>query len=242
MNGNTFFRINGVIKFRSLFLVLFILEMLITVVVSSLPLSNGPLLAQLKSQQSAVDSLAYGPMLISIFSHNLLIATLEVIPFFGQFLFVFSIAQTSVGIAVLGSSINVNGIFLFISILLIPDTLIELPSYALASSAGIYLIYLLIKHRTLLSGRIHKVLLMYIFTALELFVAASFEAGAIIMGSSLPSPDNILYPILTWIPAAPVIYVLIKLFRRINQDEYTTGKAQEVGDITGEPPESLDLP
>ncbi len=49
------------------------------------------------------------------------------------------------------------------------------------------------------------------------------------MEQSLPAPDNILYPLLLWIPAVPVLYLLISLFRRINRDEYGKSEDTETG-------------
>lgn len=211
-------------KLRSLFLMLFILEMVVYFVMSFVPYSNPGLVSQLQSEESSTYSLGVVGILFSIFPHNLLIATIEIIPFLGQFFFAFSIIETPLALTAVASSTGVPGILAFISLLLIPDTIIELPSYAVATATSIYLIYILIKSRGLIRAKIRKVFYMYLFTALELFVAGTFESIAIDMAQTLPSPESLTYTLLLWIPAVPVIYLLFRLFRRINRDEYTRKK------------------
>ncbi|MEM0127848.1 MAG: hypothetical protein QXO03_02010, partial [Thermoplasmatales archaeon] len=92
-------------------------------------------------------------------------------------------------------------------------TWLELPSYAIAVSASIYLIYLLSK-RELLRSKGFKVLYMYLFVIIELVIAATFESAEIVLQS------RGLIVLLTWIAAVPVIYLLILLFRKMNRDEY----------------------
>jgi uncharacterized membrane protein SpoIIM required for sporulation len=229
MKLDSFFFRNGVLMLRRLFLTAFLIEMLIYLVISALPISDPALLSQIQSEQSSVDSLSFIPMLFSIFPHNLFIATLEVIPIIGQFFFIFSSVETSLVIAVEGTSIHTSGIFVFITLALLPHTWLELPSYAVAAGSSIYLIYLIASRRTLLRAKIRKVLFMYLFVILELLVAGIFESAEIVMEQSLPAPDNILYPLLLWIPAIPVLYLLISLFRRINRDEYGKSEDTETG-------------
>ena len=230
MRPDSFFFRNGVLMLRRLFLSAFLIEMLIYIVISALPLSDPALLSLIQSEQNSVDSLSFIPMFFSIFPHNLLIATLEVVPLIGQFFFIYSSVETSVVIAVEGTSIHTSGIFVFITLALLPHTWLELPSYAVAAGSSIYLIYLIARRRDLLRAKIRKVLYMYLFVILELLVAGIFESAEIVMEQALPAPDNIIYPFLLWIPAIPVLYLLIRLFRRINRDEY--GKNEDTG--TGE--------
>ena len=53
---------------------------------------------------------------------------------------------------------------------------------------------------------------------LELAIAGTFESVEIVLSG--PSNNNIVYPLMMWIPAVPAILLLIMLFRRINHDEY----------------------
>ncbi len=226
MREETFFRRNGIIKLRSLFLVFFLSEMLVYFIVSAIPYSNPAMTTQLRSEQTATYSLGLVGMIFWIFPHNLLIATIEFIPIVGQFIFVYSIIATPLALAAMSSSVGVSGMLTFLSLLLIPDTLIEVPSYAVASATSIYLLYILIKSRSSLKAKSRKILYMYLFTVLELFIAGTFESVAIQIGLTLPASESAIYVLLLWIPAAVVIYLLVRLFRYINRDEY--GKSREV--------------
>lgn len=224
MKEETFFRRNGILKLRSLFLVIFISEMLLYFIITSIPYSNAALVAQLKAEEDATYSLGLVGMIFSIFPHNLLIATLEFIPVVGQFFFISSMIETPLVLSATASTLGVPGIITFISLLFLPDTIVELPSYAVATATSIYLFYLLIKGRSVLREKARKILHMYLFTVLELFIAGTLESAAIEMGLTLPSPDKVIYPLLLWIPTIPILYLLIRLFRRINSDEYDRGR------------------
>ena len=232
MEGETFFRINGLIKLRALFLLLFISEILIYIIISTIPYSNPALVTQLRAQENATYSNGIFGILFSIFPHNLLIATIEFIPVIGQFFYVFSMVETPLALSALASSTGVPGVIEFIILLIVPDTLIELPSYAVAAATSIYLIYILVKSGGVLRSKIRKVIYMYLFVVLELFIAGTFESVAIDMALTLPKPESLTYTLLLWIPAIPVIYLLIRLFRRINQDEYG-GKLEAVPETLG---------
>jgi len=235
MKQDSFFFRNGILMARRLFLATFIVEMIIYLVISALPLSYPALLAVIQGQQKAIDSQPFMPVLFSIFPHNLLISTLEIIPFIGQFFFIFSTVETSIVIAIEGTSVHTSGIFVFITLALFPHTWLELPSYAIATSASIYLIYIIVRRRILLREKIRKVLYLYFFVILELFTAGVFESAEIVMEQSLTSPNNIIYPLLLWIPAIPVIYLLIRIFRRINRDEYVTNPESDFPELTPTP-------
>jgi uncharacterized membrane protein SpoIIM required for sporulation len=232
MENDTFFRKNGVIKLRSIFIVFFIFEMVLSAIISAIPYSNPGLVAQLQSEQGTAASLGLVGTIFYIFPHNLLIATIEMIPLFGQFFFVLSMVETSLILSASAASANVSGLISFLILLILPDSLIELPSYAISSANSVYLLYILIRHTTLLRAKIRKVLYMYLFTVLELFIAGTFESVILEMEKTLPSPSSILYSLLLWIAAVPAIYVLIRLFRRINSDEYGPS-AGDMPDLAG---------
>ncbi|EQD28992.1 conserved hypothetical protein, membrane, partial [mine drainage metagenome] len=112
------------------------------------------------------------------------------------------------------------GIVYFLGLALLPDTWIELPSYAVTSSVSIYFMYILIRKKSQLRQRAMKIMLNYVFAAVELLVAAAFESEAIIMESTYSSPYNVYGPLLLWFPAIVAVVLLILLYRRINSDEY----------------------
>ncbi|MEM1814283.1 MAG: stage II sporulation protein M, partial [Thermoplasmatales archaeon] len=124
-----------------------------------------------------------------------------------------STVVTSLTVASEAFYYHTNGFLIFLSLAVLPHTWLELPSYAIAVSASIYLIYLLSK-RELLRSKGFKVLYMYLFVIIELVIAATFESVEIVLQT------RGLVVLLTWIAAAPIIYLLILLFRKMNGDEY----------------------
>ncbi len=227
MRKDGFFFRGGELQIRRLFLLLFILEVAIFIVVSSLPIKDAALYNEFKQQQSSITALPLIPMIFSIFPHNLEVASLEVIPVFGQFFYILSAVSTSLVLAVEGTYNGTLGIVYFLGLALLPDTWIELPSYAVTSSVSIYFLYIIIRRRSQLRQRSMKILLNYLFAAVELLVAATFESAAIIMESTYSSPYDLYGPLLLWIPAVVAIVFLIILYRRINSDEYPTRKKIE---------------
>ncbi len=220
MSKESFFFKKGELQLRKLFLLMFLMEIAIFITISSLPLKDPALYIQFKQQQSSITTLPLLQMIFSIFPHNLEVATLEIVPILGQFFYILSAVTTSLILAVEGTSNGTLGLVYFLGLALLPDTWIELPSYAVTSSTGIYLLYFLIKKRSQLRSRSKKILLNYAFAALELLIAATFESIAIIMETTYSSPYDLYGPLLLWIPAIAVIIILVIVYRRINNDEY----------------------
>ncbi|MEM0312205.1 MAG: stage II sporulation protein M [Thermoplasmatales archaeon] len=210
---NTFFLHNGILMLRRLFLVTFVVEMVLFAVLSSINYHSAILYESISTERSQIISNNIISMVFSIFPHNLLIATIEFVPVVGPLLFSLSTVVTSLTVASEAFYYHTNGFLIFLSLAVLPHTWLELPSYAIAVSASIYLIYLLSK-RELLRSKGFKVLYMYLFVIIELVIAATFESVEIVLQT------RGLVVLLTWIAAAPIIYLLILLFRKMNGDEY----------------------
>ena len=218
MNLKDFFYKDGVLMLRRVFLVTFIVEIVLYISISSLNFHNSVLLGSLTTERQSIYSMGLVGMIFEIFPHNLMVATIEFIPVIGWIFFALSTVTTSLVIAAEGYALYHSGILIFLSLALLPDTWIELPSYAIAFSTSVYLFYSLIKGRKFLAERARKILYMYLFIVLELAIAGTFESVEIVLSG--PSNNNIVYPLMMWIPAVPAILLLIMLFRRINHDEY----------------------
>jgi len=218
MNLREFFFKDGVLMLRRLFLVTFVVEIAIYVGVSSINYHSSTLLAAISSERNSIYSLGLFGMIFEIFTHNLRVATLEFIPIVGWIFFPLSTVGTALVMAAEGYATYHTGILIFISLALLPDTWIELPSYAIAFSTGIFLFYSLIKGRGFLVKHYRKIIYMYLFLALELAIAGTFESIEIVLAG--PTGKNVIYPLMMWIPAVPVIFFLIMLYRRINREEY----------------------
>ncbi len=231
MEGRGFFVRNGTLQLRRLFLVIFLLEIGIFVAISSLSIHDDELLSLFRNQQQSIVTLSLPDMILEIFPHNLLVATIEFIPVIGQFFFLLSSVETSIIISIEGTSLHTSGLLVFFSLAILPHTWLELPSYAVATSTSIYLIYLLFKRGQVLHSNIMKVVYMYMFVVLELVIAGTFESTEIYMSRIYSSPYNIVYPLMLWIAAAPVIYLLIRLYRRIDRNEYPRKHKKEKEDF-----------
>jgi uncharacterized membrane protein SpoIIM required for sporulation len=205
-------------RLRRLFVLSFIIELVGFAVISSLPIKNPALYSSFKSQDHAIVSQSFFPMWLSIFPHNLLIASIEFIPIIGILMFGFSIVSTASVIAVEGTATKINGVAIFASLMLLPHSWLEMPAYAVAVSTSIYIFYYLIKRK--LRTNYMKIIYMYIFVVIELAFAGAIETSEILLEKS-PHP---FYSFYIWIPAIPIIIFLIWLYRRMDSDEYKSGK------------------
>ncbi|MCL4341002.1 MAG: stage II sporulation protein M [Candidatus Thermoplasmatota archaeon] len=218
MKEDNFLFSKGSLRFGRIFLILFIIEMAIYVAISSLSLHNAALYNSFKNEQSSIDGESFVPMFLSIFPHNLLIATIEFVPIVGIFFYFFSVVETAVIISIEGTGIHTSGLIIFFTLALLPHTWLELPSYAIATGASIYIIYTLVKRGEEFNTRMKRIGLLYLFVVLELMVAGLFETTEIVFETIYPAPYNLIYPIMMWIPAIPAIIGLIYLFRKITGD------------------------
>ncbi len=214
------------IRLRRLFLLTFIAELLVFAIISALPIKDPALYTSFKSQDSVIVSKPYFSMWLSIFPHNLEIASFEFVPIVGPAWFAFSMVTTSVVVAVEGTATHISGFFIFLSLMMLPHSWLELPAYAVAVSTSIYLLYYIIKRYP--ARKYLKLLYMYFFVVIELAFAGAIESAEIILEESA----HPLYAFYMWLPSIPIIIFLIMLYRYIDRDEYNRKKEEEsVDDI-----------
>ena len=221
MREDSFFFKSGDLRLERLFYVMFGIEILVYIIVSAIPASNQSLLNEFQQEQNSIDSQTFIPIFLSIFLNNLRIATLEFIPVLGIFFYIESIVVTSYIIALLGTQAHFSGIIVFLILSLFPHTWLEIPSYAVAASTSIYLLYYLVKRRSELRQKAKKIFYMYLFVVLELAIAGAVESAEIVFEENYSSPANIEYPFLMWLPSVPAILILIILYKRINHSDYS---------------------
>ena len=226
MREDSFFFKSGDLRLERLFYVMFSIEILIFLIVSALPAVDPALLFEFKQEQSTIDTESYFPMFLSIFPSNLRVATLEFIPALGIFFYFDSIVVTSYILALEGTAKGISGISIFLSLALLPHTWLEIPSYAVAASTSIYLLYYLIKRRAELRHKAKKIFYMYLFVVLELAVAGAVESAEIVFYYNYPSPANVEYMFLMWLPSIPAILILIMLYKKIYRADY--GKLNDI--------------
>ncbi len=207
-------------RLKRVFLISFIIELVGFAIISSLPIHDPALYASFKSEDNSIISQSFLPMWLSIFPHNLLIASIEFIPIIGIFMFIFSIGSTASVIAVEGTAEHENGFEIFAILMLLPHSWLELPAYAVAVSTGTYIFYYLIKGT--LRDNYKKILYMYLFIVVELAFAGAIETSEILLEQSA-HPLNVFY---MWFPAIFIIIFLIWLYRRIDSGEYGNKKKE----------------
>ncbi len=205
-----------------LFIIFFVLEIAIYLGVSSIPYDNVALYNTFKLEQSSIVSQPFIPMWLSIFPHNLLIATIEfIVPVIGVLFFIYSITDTSLVLAAEGTvHYHISGIFLAISLFLLPDTWLEIPSYAIASAMNIYIIYYLVtlrKRNYSMKSLFTRLIEMYLFIVMELAIAGAVETWTITMELQNLPLGYILEHV--WPVSIPAFALLIWLFRYINKDD-----------------------
>ncbi len=227
----------GAIRIGKFFLIFFLLELIVYSVISSLHISDPTLLNTFNNERNSITSEGFLVMSFSIFKNNFTIASIEAIPVIGPFLFGISSFDTALILAIEGTSSGVSGFLYLLSLFLLPDTWLEIPSYAISTSIGTYFLYRLFTKRDQIRQTILKSFLLYGFVALELYIAASFESYEIILEKTNQAPYNLLYPLMMWIPAVPAFIFLIFLFRRIDTftgDKTTTKNEMEPNYTNGE--------
>lgn len=134
-------------RVRRIFLFTFIAELLFFAIVSALPIKDPAAYSLFKSQDNAITSQSYLPLWLSIFPHNLMIGSIEFIPVIGLIMFIFSMGETAFIVAVEGTATHVSGFTIFATLMLFPHSWLELPSYAVAVSTGIYMIYVYSRYK-----------------------------------------------------------------------------------------------
>ncbi|MCL5786439.1 MAG: stage II sporulation protein M [Candidatus Thermoplasmatota archaeon] len=219
-----------------LFWVLFILEILILAVITSMAIANQSIYNSLShSQQNAASSSIAGDV-VSIFTNNFKIATILTIPIIGPIFFIFSMIATALELSAEAAALNYPGWVVFVSLALLPHTWLELPAYAIAAANSIFLIYALAKRGPLLKARLIRFVKIYAFVGLELLVAAIFESVIIYMENN-PALNNsfLLYIIILWIPAAIALILLTMLFRSISRGEYRGNQVEPAPQGNKEP-------
>lgn len=194
------------IKLKNIAIKLFVFELIILFVLSAItiPASLG------KNLQSSFNSVAgkiynqsYPNMVFSIFSHNLEIATGEIVPVIGPAYFTLSAGVTSITAAYIGKTKDLSGPLVMLNLFILPDTWLELPSYAIAAAESIMLIIALLNHS--FKKELKRALFVWVFIAIELFTAASIESGVLKLAKT---------PILAlalWIPTLIIVSIFIMI-------------------------------
>jgi uncharacterized membrane protein SpoIIM required for sporulation len=172
-------------------LIIFIIEVVVLFLVSAIPLPSG-VSSVLNSAYQSIRTTVYAQdpftAAITIFLHNFLNATLELIPGLGAIWFMISTAATSLTVSAIAPAAGYSGPILVFSLFLAPHSWIELPAYAIAATEGIYMLFALfglsaVNYR----AELRRFVNVWIVIAGELLVAGSFESAEINLLPTHPS-------------------------------------------------------
>lgn len=198
-----------------LIVILFLTELAILLIVSSLPYFPGEesVYIQQAQQLNSTTQNATTPQLATeIFTNNYRIALAEMIPILGVFLFTFSLYATARVAEADAYLEHVPVVAVILVLFIVPDTWIELPAYAVATAESLYLLYAIIKR---LRGRqvnfgaeAWQLGINLIIITVMLAVAAVFEALAINLK---------FYFWVMWIPFLGVLLMVLALNRRLTK-------------------------
>jgi len=194
---------------------LFLIEVGLFFAVSSSPFFPGEHSAytsaanQLGNQTSS----STAPQLFTmIFTNNLRIALIEMIPVFGTIFFAISIYATARVTEAIAGIQGIPAPLVLLLLFIFPYSYIELPAYAVATAEGIYLLYALVVRLRgrggSLSGEAVQFGINLIIMTVMLAVAALFEAVTI---------EIRVYFWITWVPFIGLVLVVLWLNRRLSR-------------------------
>lgn len=204
-----------------LILLFFVAEVLIFLISAGIPVNSPSLVQQYNGLESSIRNQTYISIALSIFSNNVKVAILDFIPVIGIFMLAFSIVNTGMILSAVMTANHIPGLVAAIALLTLPHSFIELPSYAIATASGTYI---LLKRSDWRRG-----LLTFILVPIELFLAALVEASLFFVPN----------PYLMWAASAPILVGLYFFYQYLQKiaDKYSikTPQPQAVPQFSFQP-------
>ena len=199
-----------VLERRRVLLVLGILiaELVLFVVGLFTPLSSATqqtLANETSSQLGPVQSASAAELVVFIFSHNLSIAVVEMVPILGAFVFVLSVYSTGLAAQALVASQGLPG-QLGVVLLAFPYSLVELSAYAMAVGAGVMLLVAWRK------GRLRRELKVFV-------LEVGLIAGVLLAAAAMETLTNFspLLGFALWLPTGLTIAGVIVISARYHR-------------------------
>ncbi|MCH4815618.1 MAG: stage II sporulation protein M [Saccharolobus sp.] len=175
-------------------LIVFVFEVVLFLIASGIPQNNPSLVSAFNSTENQVLNQSYFGKVLMIFGNNVRVAFLDFIPAVGMVILAVSIYSTGAVLSAFSSSLNVPGILSALGLMTLPHSWLELPSYAVAASSGLYIV---IRPREWVRG-----LLTLIIVPIELFLAALVESGEFYVSN----------PYILWLYSIPAFVFLYFLY------------------------------
>ncbi|WP_278464971.1 stage II sporulation protein M [Saccharolobus islandicus] len=185
-------------------LIVFVFEVVLFLIASSIPQNNPLLVSAFNSTENQVLNQSYFGKVLMIFGNNVRVAFLDFIPAVGMIILAVSIYSTGAVLSAFSSSLNVPGILSALGLMTLPHSWLELPSYAVAASSGLYIV---IRPREWVRG-----LLTLIIVPIELFLAALVESSEFYVSN----------PYILWLYSIPAFVFLYFLYEFLQKraDKY----------------------
>jgi uncharacterized membrane protein SpoIIM required for sporulation len=218
---------------------LFVVELAIIAVVSNLAFSP----SEFKAYEDQYNSLA--PVLNAsapsqvgaIFTNNLKVATIELVPAFGLLLLGLSLYETARIVEAIGAIKGVPVALALANLFILPSTWLELPAYAIAAAESVYLVYAIYlgfkKGSRYFVRELRFLLVTLLLIVGVLIVAALFEVSEIQIATA--SPDGAFYALLTWLPFGAVFAGVLVFWRRARREAPALEAREEAGDASQSP-------
>lgn len=189
---------------------LFVAEVLIFLISAGIPYNSPALVQQYNGLENSTRNQPYIGIVMSIFTNNVKVAILDFIPIIGIIFLAFSIVNTGMLLSAVSTAHNLPGIALALGLLTLPHSFIELPSYAIATASGLYI---LIKRNDWTRG-----IITFILVPVELLLAALVEASLFFVSN----------PYIMWAASAPILVGLFFFYEYLQKvaDKYV--KAPQV--------------
>lgn len=199
-------------------LVLFLIEVVLFFVVSSLPFSSAGEQTFYTNQSKQIsDEFQNATLPVEfwgIFTNNYQIALRELVPGLGPVLFAASLYATARVLEVISMNDHISPLLVVLVLLLFfPHSWIELPAYAVATAESIFLLISIFRWLFDTKGgtvkwkaELGQLLIYLAIVTVMLLVAALFESVEIQIG--------LLFWV-TWVPFAGIIVVVIVLYHRL---------------------------
>ncbi|MEM3670177.1 MAG: stage II sporulation protein M [Thermoprotei archaeon] len=196
-------------------LIAFAVELAAFFLLTVLPMSPAQVSAVASQGNGLVNSIhsdPYALQIAEIFLNNFRIASVEMVPVIGWFLFGFSTYSTAQVVEAFAIQAGLPGPYVMFSLLLLPHSWLELPAYSIALTQSIFLIRSAFKGQFKLE--LLRSLAVWVFIGIELLVAALFESTEI----QLEQPNPAL-SFVTWIPFFVLAYVLALATRNMRSKQ-----------------------
>ena len=202
------------------YLALFAIEIGLFFVISSLPFFSGEK-ALYTGQANQLNSTFANQSFVStfggIFVNNYRIALLEMVPGLGVILFAASLYATARVLEAIADNESASPfVVLVVLLLFFPHSYIELPAYAVATGAGLLLVYSFFRwlfatgprSPVRLGDALWLLALNLVLVTVMLLVAALFESVELELGG---------WFLVTWVPFAVLVVLTLKLKRRADR-------------------------